>query len=110
MKSDRTENDILYELLLKLGLDLCVPIENKKIAGKTVHSIGGGVLFACLDPKIAVKDVESLGQGIVEWHKKLAPAGEATCVFRDGAFADDVAKTNLAAILEQNGINKVRSL
>ena len=37
------ENDILYELLLKLGLDLCVPIETKIIAKKTVQSIGAGV-------------------------------------------------------------------
>ena len=36
IKSDRTEDDILYELLLKLGLDLCVPIEMRTIAGKSV--------------------------------------------------------------------------
>jgi adenine-specific DNA-methyltransferase len=110
LKSGRTEQDILYELLLKLGLDLCVPIEQKSIAGKTVHSIGGGVLFACLGDKIGVKDVEPLALGIVEWRKALAPAGESTCVLRDSAFANDVAKTNLAAILEQHGIEKVRSL
>ena len=45
---DRTESDILYELLLKLGLDLCVPIEQRTINGKDVHSVGGGVLMACL--------------------------------------------------------------
>ena len=44
----RKEQDVLYELLLKLGLDLCVPIETKTIAGKTVHSIGGGALIVCL--------------------------------------------------------------
>ena len=41
LKTDRTEQDILFELLLKLGLDLTVPIEQKCIAGKAVHSIGG---------------------------------------------------------------------
>jgi adenine-specific DNA-methyltransferase len=45
IKPGRTEQDILYELLLKRGLDLCVPIETKEIAGKTVHSIGAGTLF-----------------------------------------------------------------
>jgi adenine-specific DNA-methyltransferase len=75
-----------------------------------VHSIGGGVLLACLATEITRKDVEPLAQGIVGWHKELAPAGETTCVFRDSAFADDVAKTNLAAILEQHGITNVRSL
>ncbi|MBN8956879.1 MAG: hypothetical protein J0H17_09935, partial [Rhizobiales bacterium] len=110
LKSDRTEQDVLYELLLKLGLDLCVPIETKTLAGKAVHSVGGGVLIACLAEKIGPDEVEELGLGIVEWHKALAPAGDTTCVFRDSAFADDVAKTNMAAILEQNGIANVRSL
>ena len=36
--------------------------------------------------------------------------GETTVVFRDSAFADDVAKTNLAAVLEQRGLGNVRSL
>lgn len=107
---DRTEADILYELLLKLGLDLCVPTEQKVIVGKDVHAIGGGVLIACLAESISAKDSEALAQGIIDWHKALAPAGDTTCVFRDSAFEDDVAKTNLAAILEQNGIQNVRSL
>ncbi len=107
---DRTEADLLYELLLKLGLDLCVPIEQKEIAGKVVHAIGGGVLMACLAEEITTKETEAMGLGIVKWHNELAPDGDTTCVFRDSAFENDVAKTNLAAILEQAGIANVRSL
>jgi len=110
VKPDRSEADLLYELLLKLGLDLCVPIERREMAEKEVHSIGGGVLMACLATSIAREEVEVLAQGIVAWHQELAPAGEPTCVFRDSAFADDVVKTNLAAILQQHGIRNVRSL
>jgi adenine-specific DNA-methyltransferase len=110
LKTDRTEADILYELLLKLGLDLCVPIEKRNIADKDVHSIGSGVLIVCLSERITKDEIEPLAQGIVEWRKELATAGDTTCVFRDSAFADDVAKTNLAAILIQNGIQNVRSL
>jgi adenine-specific DNA-methyltransferase len=87
-----------------------VPIETKTIAGKAVHSIGGGVLLACLAAQVYRDEVEPLAQGIVAWHKALAPAGDTTCVFRDSAFADDVAKTNLAAILNQHGLATVRSL
>jgi adenine-specific DNA-methyltransferase len=47
---------------------------------------------------------------MVEWHKQLAPAGDTQVVFRDSAFADDVAKTNLTAILQQNGLENVRSV
>lgn len=133
VKSGRNDADIVYELLLKLGLDLCVPMETKEISREDtknakkkqaetfasftasrepfkVYSIGGGVLLACLAEMITRDEVEPLGQGIVKWHKALAPAGDTTCVFRDSAFADDVAKTNLAAILNQNGIANVRSL
>ncbi|HHK0097685.1 TPA: site-specific DNA-methyltransferase [Pseudomonas aeruginosa] len=106
----RSEADVLYELLLKLGLDLCVPIEQRTIAGREVHSVGGGVLMACLAEQITREQVEPLAQGIINWHKELAPAGDTTCVFRDSAFENDVAKTNLAAILEQHGIQNVRSL
>lgn len=131
----RTEQDVLYELLLKLGLDLCVPIETKAITtekpekteGKArakssvpsvasvvptfeVHSVGGGVLMVCLATSIPTAQVEALGLGIVAWHKEQAPEGETQVVFRDSAFEDDVAKTNMTAILEQNGIKTVRSL
>jgi len=115
LKTDRTEQDILFELLLKLGLDLCVPIETKKIEGAKkqayeIHSIGGGSLLVCLSPAIPQADVEPLALGLVAWHKQLKPAGESTVVFRDSAFADDVAKTNLTAILHQHGLETVRSL
>ena len=110
LKTDRSESDILFELLLKLGLDLTVPIEQKTIAGKTVHSIGAGTLLVCLNTKITAAEVEPLALGIAAWHKKLAPAGETEVVFRDSAFADDVAKTNLTTILQQYGLENVRSL
>jgi adenine-specific DNA-methyltransferase len=110
LKTDRTEQDILFELLLKLGLNLTVPIEQKNISGKTVHSIGAGTLLTCLAPQISNDEVESLALGVVDWHKHTLPAGETQVVFRDSAFADDVGKTNLTAILQQNGLTNVRSL
>lgn len=107
---ERSEPDVLYELLLKLGIDLCIRIEQRNVLGKAVHAVGGGVLMACLATSIAATEVEAVALGIVNWHKELAPAGDTTCVFRDSAFADDVAKTNMAAILNQHGIQNVRSL
>ena len=129
IKPDRSESDVLYELLLKLGLDLCVPMQQRVVAGKTVHAIGGGVLMACLDTRITAAEAEGLALGIVAWHQELLASGalsasdkgraEVTCVFRDSAFggkdeqgrpAADVAKTDLAAILTQHGIAHVRSI
>ena len=110
LKEDRTEQDILFELLLKLGLELTVPIEQRTIAGKAVHSIGVGSLMVCLAPKISREEVEPLAHGIVSRRKELAPAGETQVVFRDSTFADDVAKSNLTAILRQYGLENVRGL
>jgi len=106
----RSEEDVLYELLLKRGVDLTVPIKVKTITGKTVYSIGYGVLFACLDVAISREEVEDLAQGIIDWHKELGPASDTQVVFRDSAFANDIAKTNMTAILEQHDIAHVRSL
>jgi adenine-specific DNA-methyltransferase len=106
----RSEQDVLYELLLKRGVDLTVPIEDKEIQGKTVYSIGYGVLFACLDENIDKDQIEAIGKGISDWHKELEPAAETQVVFRDSAFEDNNAKLNMTAILEQNGIAHVRSL
>ena len=115
LKADRTEQDILFELLLKLGLDLCVPIETRKVEGSAkqfhdLHSIGGGSLLVCLSQSIPQADVEPLALALVAWHQELKPAGDTTVVFRDSAFADDVAKTNINAILQQHGLETVRSL
>lgn len=110
LQSGRGEGDVLYELLLKLGLDLCVPIEKRTVAGKTVYGVGSGALIVCFAESIGRAEVEPLAHGLVEWHATLLLAGETVCIFRDSAFEDDVAKTNLAAILEQHGLSNVRSL
>lgn len=110
IEDGRSESDVLYEVLIKLGLDLCVHADLRAIAGKPVHSIGGGTLMACLDEHISVADAEPLALGIAAWREEQATAGATTAVFRDSAFENDVAKSNLAAILEQHGIKQVRSL
>ena len=115
LKTNRTEKDILFELLLKLGLDLCVPIKIQKLEGNAkqthdLHSIGGGSLLVCLSKAIPQDDVELVALAFVAWHEELQPAGDTTVVFRDSAFADDVAKTNITSILQQHGLETVRSL
>ncbi|WP_207224836.1 site-specific DNA-methyltransferase [Sphaerotilus mobilis] len=107
---DRSDDDLLHEMLLKLGYDLCVPIQTRRIAGKAVQRVGDGVLVVCLDRHIGHADAESLALGIADWLAREPVDGEVTCLFRDSAFADDVAKSNLAAILEQHGVKRVRSL
>ena len=52
IKPDRSEDDLFYELLLKLGFDLCAPVEQREIAGKRVNAVAGGALVTCLSESI----------------------------------------------------------
>jgi len=105
IKSDRSEADVLYELLLKYGLDLAVSIEKRKIDGKTVYIIGAGALIVCLAKQISLEFVE----GIAALKDELKPE-VMRVVFKDSGFKDDVVKTNAVQILRQAGIDDVKSL
>jgi adenine-specific DNA-methyltransferase len=108
VKPDRSEDDLLYDIILKHGLDLCSAIEEKQIGSHKVRAVGGGAVFACLGSQIAAVDVEQLADGIAEWRDELAPANPelSRVVFRDSAFETDVAKTNLALILKERGFDE----
>lgn len=109
VKTGRTDDDLLAELTLKLGLDLCTPVEHHTIAGKTVHLIGREIV-ACFDARVSRDDAEPLADGIVALLDASGATRDVTCLFRDSGFVDDVAKLNLAALLEQHGVKRVRSL
>ena len=107
IKSDRTDNDVLCELLLKYGLDLTEPIEEREIAGSTIYSVGAGALIVCLAKAIDLNVVE----GIVALKVELKPE-VMRVVFRDSGFKDDVVKANAVQILKQAGLadEQIRSL
>lgn len=105
IKSSRSEDDVLYELLLKYGMDLAVPIEEREISGKDIFIIGAGALIVCLADAISLDVVE----GIAALKEELKPE-VMRVVFRDSGFADDVVKTNTVQILNQAGIDDVKSL
>ena len=105
IKTDRSQDDVLYELLLKYGLDLAIPVETRTIHGKTVFIIGAGALVVCLDKEIGLNTVK----GIAALKAELTPQ-IMKVVFKDAGFADDVVKTNTVQILKQAGVDDVKSL
>ena len=105
IKPDRREEDVLYEILLKYGLDLTLPISERTIAGQKVFDIGMGALIICLADAISLDVVE----GIAKLKEELNPE-IMRVVFKDSGFKDDVVKTNAVQILKQAGIVDVRSL
>lgn len=103
---ERSEDDLLVELLLKTGIDLALPSETRTIAGCTVHALGGGTLIVCL-ADVPAAQARPLGDGIADWVKELAPAdGRTTFFFKDSGFDAGgnraaEARANLAATLRQ---------
>ena len=110
IKPDRSEEDLFYELLLKLGFDLCAPVEQREIAGKRVNAVAGGAVVTCLAESIEGSEVDDLALGIVSWRDEMNEAEDVTVVFRDSAFKDDVAKANMTEVLKQYDVKDVRSL
>ena len=105
IKTDRREEDVLYEILLKYGLDLTLPITEHTIAGQKVFDIGMGALIICLSDAISLEVVE----GIAKLKDELNPE-IMRVVFKDSGFKNDVVKTNAVQILKQARIVDVRSL
>ncbi len=105
IKEDRSEQDILYEILIKYGFNLALPVQEVIIAGNRVFNVDGGKLISCLADNISLETVE----GIAKLKEELNPD---TCkvVFMDNGFQDDVVKTNAMHILMKSGIEEVRSI
>jgi len=97
----RTELDVVYEIMLKYGLDLTYPVEEFTIAGKKVYSIGYGMLMICLDNEITTE----VAKGILTKIKELSPESSRV-VFKDNGFKSDSNKTNIKEILKSGGIEE----
>jgi len=106
IKSDRSPEDLMYEILLKYGLDLTLPIEELELVGKKVYVVGLGSLVICLDEAITLDTIEE----IATLKEKYESDDLMRVVFRDNGFKDAEVKTNAIQILKQFGIDDVKSL
>lgn len=103
---DRSDEDVLYELCLKLGLDLSVKIEEKTVADEKLFVLGRGYLVVCLSDNITMDLVDGIGA----LKNELAPEDGMRVVFKDDGFKDDVIKTNALQTLKRFGIDDIKSL
>ena len=94
IKPDRTELDLIYEIMLKYGIDLTLPIE--KI--NNIYSIGYGALLICLDDNITKEIAEEI--------IKLKSDNITRVVFKDSGFKSDADKTNIKETLRINNIDE----
>ena len=109
IKPERSDIDLLYELILKFGLNLTVKITEHEIAGKKVYETGNGELIACLADGITNDVAEGIGK-LWENSKKNDTDVKCRVVFKDTGFygeKGDEVKSNSILLLKQYGIDNV---
>ena len=99
VKSDRTPEDLLFQVMLDLGVLLSSPIEVKEIAGKKVFNVAEGFLLACFDHDVTDETVKAIAQ--------MKPY---YAVFRDSSMANDSVATNFDQIFETYSPETVRKV
>lgn len=99
VKPDRTPEDLLFQVMLDLGVLLSSPIEVKESAGKKVFNVADGFLLACFDHDVTEETVKSIAQ--------MKPY---YAVFRDSSMANDSVATNFDQIFETYSPETVRKV
>lgn len=99
VKEDRTPEDLLFQVMLDLGVLLSSPIEVKEIAGKKVFNVADGFLLACFDHDVTEETVKAIAQ--------MKPY---YAVFRDSSMANDSVATNFEQVFETYSSDTVRKV
>ncbi|WP_040682583.1 site-specific DNA-methyltransferase [Methanobrevibacter boviskoreani] len=99
VKSDRCDLDLVYEVMLKYGLDLTLSVEKIELSNNLVYSVGFGALLICLDDNVT----SGIANEIVDLQKD---SEVIRVVFKDNGFASDSDKTNIKETLRTNGIEE----
>jgi adenine-specific DNA-methyltransferase len=90
IKDDRTGEDLLFQVMLELGVELTLPIQAETLAGHTVYRVDDNAIVACFD--------DAIDENLV---RAMADKQPLRAVFRDAGFADDSAKINATQIFKQ---------
>ena len=99
VKPDRTSEDLLFQVMLDLGVLLSSPIETMEISGKKVFNVANGFLLACFDHDVTEETVKAIAQ--------MKPY---YAVFRDSSMANDSVATNFDQIFETYSPETVRKV
>lgn len=93
IKDDRTDMDVVYEVMLKMGVPLDVPVQYIEVNGKIVYIVGDFLLMIALFDNITAEDIDG-----------MAAYAPAKIVCAEQGFADDSALSNAHYILRDKQI------
>lgn len=90
IKEDRTDIDLLFDCMLRWGVELSLPLSSKKVGACTIHNVNDGDLVACFDGTITDDVIDA-----------IADMSPLRVVFRDSSFEEASQKMNLFEIFKQ---------
>ena len=93
LKADRSDEDLVYEIMLKMGYELTCDVTVLDVSGLTVYSVAGGKMLICLQPGIAAEHIEQMAALIPQ-----------KIVIAENALADNSAMSNAFYLLENKNI------
>ena len=99
IKSDRTEEDLLFQTMIELGIELSAKIEQTQFAGKTVWNVSDGYLMACFD--------ENVNESTITEIAKQQPY---YFVMRDSSLANDNVADNFEQIFDHYSKDTIRRI
>ena len=99
VKADRTNEDLLFQVMLDLGIELSAKIETKQISGKTVHFVDGNYLVVCFDREV--------NEMVITEIAKLHPV---YFVMRDASAANDNVIDNFEQLFEAYSKDTIRKI
>ena len=97
----RSELDVVYEIILKMGLDLTYPVDELDVNGRKIYSVAFGALMICLDDHIT----KEIADGMISLYQEYQPELWKV-VFKDNGFENDSAKTNIKEQLKAAGLEE----
>ena len=89
IKEDRSNEDLLIQVMLDCGLELSLPMETREIHGRKIHCVAGNSLIACFDEIVPEEAI-----------KEIAKEQPLRVVFRDSSFASDADRINVEEIFK----------
>ena len=99
IKGDRSDEDLLFQTMIELGIELSAKIVKKSIAGKTVWSVSDGYLMACFDNDVNETTI-----------KEIAKKQPFYFVMRDASLATDNVADNFEQIWSEYSKDTVRRI
>ena len=99
IKEDRTPEDLLFQVMLDLGVELSSKIEETVIAGKKVFNVADGFLIACFDANVTDETIKAIAQKQPYYF-----------VMRDSSLANDSVATNFEQIFATYSPDTVRKV